>query len=229
GPDRAALHGRRPAGARGTVHRGAPARVLRRDRLSRPRADAHAQPPLDRSGADAARAPPEPDPPWSPALQHLRFAHRGVRDRDGRADDERGALRYPAALARARLHPAGAEGSARSGRAADAGEPVVPRGSGAIRVRAHAARVATPRWTHGLVRAAPVSTAAGVWDELPDREAGDRRAALGPGAAGGERVHAAAGHDEIDASGLIPVSLVRWELTGESGGVPGVGWPAKRP
>jgi len=35
--------------------------------------------------------------------------------------------------------------------------------------------------------------------------------------------------DEIDASGLIPVSLVRWELTGESGGVPGVGWPAKRP
>jgi len=32
--------------------------------------------------------------------------------------------------------------------------------------------------------------------------------------------------DEIDASGLIPVSLVRWELTGESGHVPGVGWPA---
>ena len=35
--------------------------------------------------------------------------------------------------------------------------------------------------------------------------------------------------DEIDAVGLIPVSLVRWELTGESGRVPGVGWPAKRP
>ncbi|TMA13176.1 MAG: hypothetical protein E6J86_11310 [Deltaproteobacteria bacterium] len=34
---------------------------------------------------------------------------------------------------------------------------------------------------------------------------------------------------EIDAVGLIPVSLVRWELTGESGRVPGVGWPAKRP
>lgn len=34
--------------------------------------------------------------------------------------------------------------------------------------------------------------------------------------------------DEIDASGLIPVSLVRWELTGESGHVPGVGWPATR-
>ena len=30
--------------------------------------------------------------------------------------------------------------------------------------------------------------------------------------------------DEKDAAGLIPVSLLRWELTGDSAGVPGVGW-----
>jgi uncharacterized protein (DUF885 family) len=34
--------------------------------------------------------------------------------------------------------------------------------------------------------------------------------------------------DEKDAAGLIPVSLLRWELTGESGGVPGVGRPTPR-
>jgi uncharacterized protein (DUF885 family) len=32
--------------------------------------------------------------------------------------------------------------------------------------------------------------------------------------------------DEIDGAGLIPVSLVRWELTGSADRVPGVGWPA---
>ena len=31
--------------------------------------------------------------------------------------------------------------------------------------------------------------------------------------------------DEKDAAGLIPVSLLRWELTGNSDEVPGVGWP----
>ena len=31
--------------------------------------------------------------------------------------------------------------------------------------------------------------------------------------------------DEKDAAGLIPVSLLRWELTGKSDDVPGVGWP----
>jgi uncharacterized protein (DUF885 family) len=36
--------------------------------------------------------------------------------------------------------------------------------------------------------------------------------------------------DEKDAAGLIPVSLLRWELTGDSSGVPGVGWkPPARP
>jgi uncharacterized protein (DUF885 family) len=30
--------------------------------------------------------------------------------------------------------------------------------------------------------------------------------------------------DEKDAAGLIPVSLLRWELTGDSAEVPGVGW-----
>ncbi len=34
--------------------------------------------------------------------------------------------------------------------------------------------------------------------------------------------------DEKDAAGLIPVSLLRWELTGNSDDVPGVGWPRRR-
>ena len=34
--------------------------------------------------------------------------------------------------------------------------------------------------------------------------------------------------DEKDAAGLIPVSLLRWELTGKSDEVPGVGWPKKQ-
>ena len=34
--------------------------------------------------------------------------------------------------------------------------------------------------------------------------------------------------DEKDAAGLIPVSLLRWELTGDSAEVPGVGWPGAR-
>ncbi len=34
--------------------------------------------------------------------------------------------------------------------------------------------------------------------------------------------------DEKDAAGLIPVSLLRWELTGESGEVPGVGRQSRR-
>ena len=34
--------------------------------------------------------------------------------------------------------------------------------------------------------------------------------------------------DEKDAAGLIPVSLLRWELTGNSDEVPGVGWPSSR-
>ena len=33
--------------------------------------------------------------------------------------------------------------------------------------------------------------------------------------------------DEKDAAGLIPVSLLRWELTGNSDEVPGVGWPRR--
>jgi uncharacterized protein (DUF885 family) len=32
--------------------------------------------------------------------------------------------------------------------------------------------------------------------------------------------------DELNAAGLIPVSLLRWQLTGDSRDVPGVGWPA---
>ena len=35
--------------------------------------------------------------------------------------------------------------------------------------------------------------------------------------------------DEKDAAGLIPVSLLRWELTGSSEDVPGVGWPSGDP
>ncbi|GAC1340575.1 MAG: hypothetical protein NVSMB23_11060 [Myxococcales bacterium] len=31
--------------------------------------------------------------------------------------------------------------------------------------------------------------------------------------------------DELDAAGLLPVSLLRWQLTFDAGGVPGVGWP----
>ncbi len=34
--------------------------------------------------------------------------------------------------------------------------------------------------------------------------------------------------DEKDAAGLIPVSLLRWELTGNSEDVPGVGWPRRQ-
>ena len=34
--------------------------------------------------------------------------------------------------------------------------------------------------------------------------------------------------DEKDAAGLIPVSLLRWELTGSSDDVPGVGWPRRQ-
>jgi len=34
--------------------------------------------------------------------------------------------------------------------------------------------------------------------------------------------------DEKDAAGLIPVSLLHWELTGEAGEVPGVGRPTSR-
>jgi uncharacterized protein (DUF885 family) len=30
--------------------------------------------------------------------------------------------------------------------------------------------------------------------------------------------------DELDAAGLIPISLVRWQLTGDKSDVPGVGW-----
>ena len=35
-------------------------------------------------------------------------------------------------------------------------------------------------------------------------------------------------NDEKDAAGLIPVSLLRWELTGNSDDVPGVGWPRQQ-
>ena len=35
--------------------------------------------------------------------------------------------------------------------------------------------------------------------------------------------------DELDAAALVPISLVRWELTGDSDRVPGVGWPQSAP
>jgi hypothetical protein len=34
--------------------------------------------------------------------------------------------------------------------------------------------------------------------------------------------------DDLDAAGLVPISLVRWELTGEGDRVPGVGWAQPR-
>ena len=34
--------------------------------------------------------------------------------------------------------------------------------------------------------------------------------------------------DELDAAGLVPISLVRWELTGDGDRVPGVGFAQPR-
>src|SRR2546426_3809881 len=168
---------------------------------------------------------PEPDPPRRPALQYLRFAQRRVRDRDGRADDEGGALRQPPALARARLHPPRAESGTGARRAAHARERAVPRRSGAVRLRPHAARLATARRPDGVARAASLSAAAGVWDQLRARKAGDRRAALGAGAAAGKRVHPAPGHRRDRRVGADPRFAGAGGAHWREGPCPG-GWSA---
>ena len=71
------------------------------------------------------------------------------------------------------------------------------------------ARPARPR------RAAPLPAAAGVRDELPhgkiqiEQLLADRRRQLGDAFTFKRFM------DEFDAAGQIPISLIRWELTGE--------------
>ena len=106
-------------------------------------------------------------------------------------------------------------GRARARRSPHARERVHARAGGGVRVREHAARLAAARREHRPRRAASVPAAAGVRHELRDRQ--------DPGRDAHRRAQRQLGDtfSMQDRSwttstrpGLIPVSLLRWELTG---------------
>ena len=65
------------------------------------------------------------------------------------------------------------------------------------------------------LRAASLPAAARLRHELPDRQDRDREAARRAQAQLGDRFRMKAFMDDFNAAGLIPASLLRWELTGE--------------
>ena len=91
------------------------------------------------------------EPPASPIrrgsapLQHRQHAHRGSRDRLGRAHDAGRDARRAAALARARLHAGRAARRPCARRALHGRETMDDRAGGRLRVGEHASRLARPR------------------------------------------------------------------------------------
>ena len=119
-------------------------------------------------------------------------------------------------VARARLHPAGAACRAGARRPAHARQPGHARAGRGVRVRQHAARLAAARRRDRARRAAPLPAAARLRDELPHRQDGDRGACWPSGGGSAAWPFTLRGFmDEFEAAGLIPMSLIRWELTGQ--------------
>ena len=96
----------------------------------------------------------------------------------------------------------------------DALERVHARTSGPVRLGEHAARLAAPRCRHRARRAAPVSAAACIRDQLRHGQDSGRNALFERRQQLGDRFTMKSFMDDFNAAGLVPASLVRWELTG---------------
>ena len=149
------------------------------------------------------------------ALQHLRQPHRGARDRLGRDDAAGGDVRRPAAFARADLRPARPARRPGARRPQDARQPVHSRAGGAVRVGQHAARVAAPRRHHVrgeqhlYLQQPAYGTSYLIGKMQIEKLLAARRRQLG------DAFTIRRFMDEFEATGLIPMSLITWELTGE--------------
>ena len=214
-PDGSQLHGtcvarpRRPLQAR-------PVRVLHRSELSRPRDHADARLPLVRPGPDGGGAAPRSSPPRSAAVQHLHDPHRGARHWLGRNDDARRDARCAAAFARAD-HVLLAQRAARAlgdlkmhanevtlEQAAQFASAHTPRGW--LRLDAN-----TVRGEQHLYLQQPAYGTSYVIGKIQIEELlAERKTQLGANFTMKRFM------DEFNAAGLIPVSLLRWELTGQA-------------
>ena len=178
---------------------------------------------LVRPGTDARGAASEPDPSRRPALQHLGQPRRGHGDRHGRNDAARRPVRRQSARPGDRLDPARATRGTRTGFAvrAQANEFTLKQ-----------AKDFQVKWTpRGWMR--PDLDLVGFEQQLYLRQPGygtsyvtgkyllerlltDRASQLG------DAFTLRRWFDEVNGAGVIPVELIRWELTGIGDELPAV-------